>query len=91
VAFGVRAAVAPSIAARLREQCALLLEFLAAQLRIAQQAGQVSAQLDADWAARGLFALMDGLAMHALMRTNTAEQSLSVFDHPLDQVFSGSG
>ncbi len=91
VAFGARAAAAPSIAARLREQCAQLLEFLAAQLRIAQQAGQVSTQLDPDCAARGLLALIDGLAMHALMLSNTAEQSLAVFDHYLDRLFSGNG
>ncbi len=91
VAFGARAAAAPSIAARLREQCAQLLEFLAAQLRDAQRAGQVSAQLDADWPARGLLALIDSLAMHALMQTNTAEQSLAVFDHHLDRVFADSG
>jgi hypothetical protein len=91
VAFGARAAAAPSIAARLREQCAQLLEFLATRFRIAQQAGQISAQLDPDCAARGLLALMEGLAMHALMQSNTAEQSLAVFDHHLDRLFSGSG
>lgn len=91
VAFGARAAATPSIAAQLREQCAQLLEFLATQLRIAQQAGEISAQLDADYEARGLLALMDGLAMHALMRSNTAEMSLAVFDHYLDRLFCGSG
>ncbi len=39
----------------------------------------------------GLLALVDGLAMHALMLSNTAEQSLAVFDHHLKGLFSGSG
>lgn len=91
VAFGARAAATTSIASRLREQCAQLLEFLAAQLRIAQQAGQVSAQLNADHEARGLLALIDGLAMHALIQNNTADMSQTIFDHYLDRLFPGSG
>jgi AcrR family transcriptional regulator len=89
VAFGARAAATPSIATRLREQCAQLLEFLAAQLRAAQRAGQVSGQLDAGCEARELLALMDGLAMHTVMQSSTAEISRTVFDHHLDRLFSG--
>lgn len=88
VAFGARAATTPSIATRLGEQCAQLLEFLAARVRIAQRTGQASAHLDADCAARGLLALIDGLAMHALTQSNTAEMSLAVFDHHLDRLFA---
>lgn len=90
VSFGARAAASPSIAIRLRDQCTQLLEFLAAQLRRAQQAGQVSAQLDADHEARGLLALIDGLMMHTLMQSNTPDMSRTIFDHYLDRLFSGS-
>ncbi|MGH3823978.1 MAG: TetR/AcrR family transcriptional regulator [Pseudonocardiaceae bacterium] len=91
VAFGARAAAMPSIATRLREQCAQLLEFLTAQLRLAQQAGEVSAQLNADHEARGLLALMDGLAMHTLIQNNTGDMPRAIFDHYLDRLFCGSG
>lgn len=91
IAFGARAAATPSIATRLREQGTQLLDFLATQLRVAQQAGQVSAQLNPDYEARGLAALIDGLAVHELMRINTAEMSQAIFDHHLDRLFSGAG
>ncbi|WP_326549299.1 TetR/AcrR family transcriptional regulator [Micromonospora sp. NBC_01813] len=62
--------------------------FLARQLRDAQQAGQVDADLDADTVAAGLLAMTNGLGSSVLGGQRDGAAALAILTYHLDQLFS---
>jgi AcrR family transcriptional regulator len=86
-AFLARAAVQQGIAERLREQHSQLRDFVAGQIRAAQQAGQAAAELDPDYEAVVLLSLMEGLTAHTLAGHHSPHTALATFDRHLGQLF----
>ena len=67
IAFLARAAVSPALAATLRSTYTDGHELIVDVLRLAQQHGEASADLDPDRVATTLLALVDGLTAHVLI------------------------
>lgn len=86
-AFLARAAVKPGIAERLREQHGQLRDFVASQIRAAQQAGHTAAELDPDHEAVVLLSLLEGLTAHTLAGHHGPDAALATFDRHLGQLF----
>ncbi|MFC4019259.1 TetR/AcrR family transcriptional regulator [Micromonospora sp. GCM10011542] len=80
LAFLAYTAVRPEAAAGLHEETAQLTRFIASVLPVR----------DADAAAAGLLALMEGLGVYLLGGQYTAEQALSALDAHLDLLFSST-
>ena len=90
-AFLARAAVAPRIADRLREESRQLRDFLAGQIQLA---GRLGATLQPDEAAQeaaSLIALVDGLSAHTLAGFDTPDAALAALERRLNQIFPASG
>jgi len=91
VAFLARAILEESLAAPLREGGRSLLDFVAGQLRSAQQAGDVaSSGFDHALEAVGLLALADGLMVQTLIDPERADRAIAAIDYQLDRIFTGS-
>jgi AcrR family transcriptional regulator len=80
LAFLAYTAVRPAAASTLREETAQMISFIASILP----------SLNANEAAAGLLALMEGLGVYLLGGHYTAEQALSALDAHLDMVFRSS-
>ncbi|GAA3058296.1 TetR/AcrR family transcriptional regulator [Kitasatospora albolonga] len=64
--------------------------FLAKQLRAAQQAGQIDPGKDAEIAAAGLLAMVNGLGSSVLGGQRTGDAALAILTHHLDELFRAS-
>ena len=82
-----RAAIDPQAAATARTAYDGVTGFLAAQLRVAQTDGVLPAHLDADRAARYLYAVVEGLRWPTLIGAYTSAQALAVLDDHLTTLF----
>ena len=80
LAFLAYTAVRPAAASTVREETAQMIGFIASILP----------SLNANVAAAGLLALMEGLGVYLLGGHYTAEQALSALDAHLDMIFSSS-
>jgi TetR/AcrR family transcriptional regulator, transcriptional repressor of bet genes len=89
VAWLGRAAVRPELTSYVIEGTRQMREYLAGQLRRAQQAGQVAAAADAGVAADGLLALNEGLAAQLLQGVHTPAGVDAVLADHLDRIFAG--
>lgn len=89
LAYQAYAAVKPDLAAGLRENTGRMREFIADQLRTAQSARDGVARVDPDHAATALFALAEGLGVHAVGQHYSPDEALASLDALLD-VFFGS-
>jgi AcrR family transcriptional regulator len=85
IAFLAYAAVKPSLSASLRLAAAQMRDFLGDQLRAAGRG-----DVDADHAAAGLLALVDGLGMQLLSRQFTEEDAVAALDTQLALLFGRS-
>ncbi|NJP33964.1 TetR/AcrR family transcriptional regulator [Micromonospora thermarum] len=81
LAFLAYTAVRPEAAATLRKDNRQLVDFVAGLLP----------GPDADAAAAGLLALMEGLGVHLLGGNYTPQQALRALDHHLDLIFEATG
>ena len=88
LAFVSRAAVDDQLGEFIREAWNGLHRFVSAQLRTAQESGQVPTTLDTAIEAASLIALADGLASHLLVGQHTAELAIEAVDHRLEQLFT---
>lgn len=88
LAFMAYAVTRSQTAAALGESNAQMRGFLAEQIRSAQKAGAVSADLDPDRAAAGLFASVEGLAMHVLSAGLSAGEARAALDTHIGLVFA---
>jgi TetR/AcrR family transcriptional repressor of bet genes len=90
-----RAAIDPQAAATARTGYDGLSRFMAAQLRTAQQDGEIPAGTDPEHAARYLNAVVEGLRWPTLIGACTPDQALAVLDDHLGRLFTpathGSG
>ena len=82
-----RAAIDPQAAATARTGYDGVTGFLAVQLRAAQAGGGLPAHVDADHAARYLYAVVEGLRWPTLIGAYTADQALAVLDEHLNALF----
>lgn len=82
-----RAAIDPQAAATARAAHHGATGFLAARLRAAQADGVLRARLDADYAARHLYAVVEGLRWPTLVGAHTPDQALAVHDEHLKTLF----
>jgi TetR/AcrR family transcriptional regulator, transcriptional repressor of bet genes len=87
-AFLARAIVEPSLATPLREGGSVMREFIAGQIREAQQADEADAGLDPHQEAATLIALADGLMIHAMIEQDRAETTLATLDYHIDRIFT---
>lgn len=89
IAFLARAIIEPRLADPLRESGTVLSAFIEEQIRKAQEEGEVLAGLDPRLEATTLLVLMDGLLIHSLMHSRTADVALATLDYHLDRIFAG--
>lgn len=87
-AFLARAVVERRLAAPLREGGQGMTGFVAEQIRAAQQAGEISAELDPAREASILLAFVDGMMMHLLIRQIDTSAALAMIDYKLDHIFT---
>lgn len=87
LAFLARSVVSEPLAALLRAGLPIVLDFYAGQLRAAQAAGQVAADVDAAKEADMLFALAQGLVNPVLIGHYTAADAEAIVDHQLGRLF----
>jgi TetR/AcrR family transcriptional regulator, transcriptional repressor of bet genes len=87
VAWLGRAIANPELARYMLEGTRVLRDGLAAQLRLAQQAGRVPARFDPVRTADGLLAFADGLSSHLLQDLHTPDEALAVLDEYLARLF----
>ena len=90
LAFLAYSAVRPTTGAGLREDSAVMLTYLAGQIRTAQSAGQARADIDPDRTAVGLLALMEGLGIYLLGGHYDADTALAAIDAYLGLIFDGA-
>src|SRR5690625_4268824 len=88
LAFVSRAAVDDQLGEFIREAWNGLHRFVDAQLRAAQEAGQVPTALDTALEAASLIALADGLASHLLVGQHSPAMGIEAVDHRLEQLFT---
>lgn len=88
LAFVSRAAVDDQLGEFIREAWNGLHRFVGAQLRAAQEAGQVPTTLDTALEAASLIALADGLASHLLVGQYSPAMGIEAVDHRLEQLFT---
>lgn len=88
LAFVSRAAVDDQLGEFIREAWNGLHRVVSAQLRTAQEAGQVPATIDTAIEAASLIALVDGFASHLLVGQHTAEMAIKAVDDRLEQLFT---
>ena len=88
LAFVSRAAVDGQLGKFIQEAWNGLHRFVSAQLKSAQEAGQIPATLDTAIEAASLIALADGLAAHLLVGQYTAKLAIEAVDHRLEQLFT---
>ncbi|MFE9429231.1 TetR/AcrR family transcriptional regulator [Kitasatospora sp. NPDC006697] len=69
-------------------QPALLEGFLAKQIRAAQEAGEVAAERDAQTAAAGLLAMVNGLGSSVLGGQRSGEEAVGILERHLGELFS---
>ena len=87
VAFVSAATVNPVYAEMLREGYARLLAVSRAQLRAAEQAGELAEGIDPDREAAALYFLAQGLIAPVLIGLFSAEDALGLLSHQLDRIF----
>jgi AcrR family transcriptional regulator len=90
VAFLARAILEERLAAPLREGGRALLDFVAEQLRSAQQSGEAVKTVDPELEAVSLLALADGLMVQTLIEPDRARTAMATLDYHLDRIFAGS-
>jgi AcrR family transcriptional regulator len=88
VAFLARAVVQPELAATLRAGGPAMVDFLAGQIRAAQDAGSASAVLDPVREAVTLIALVDGLTMQLLIGQLEHAAAVATLTYQLDRIFT---
>jgi TetR/AcrR family transcriptional regulator, transcriptional repressor of bet genes len=91
IAFLSRALAEPSLAGFLRETYAATHAFVAGQLRAAQSAGELAADLDPEAEAAGLVCLVDGLVTHVMIGHYPADEALAVVDARLARLWETGG
>lgn len=77
----------PALARYMLDGTRRLREYLAEQLRRAQQTGQVSDSIDPLHSADGLLALTDGLSSHLLQDIHTPEAAMRILAERLNHLF----
>lgn len=78
----------PELARYMHEGTAKLHEYLADQLRAAQQAGRVPDRIDPLHSADGLLALTDGLSSHLLQDLHTPQAAMNILTEQLRHLFN---
>jgi len=89
-AFLAQAAVRPTIATTLQASFAQLQDFVSAELRRFQEAGESQVDLDPERETLTLLALLDGLTVQVLAGQYSAETALAVLDFHLDHLFAAA-
>lgn len=82
-----RGVINPDLARYMHDGTAQLREYLAEQLRQAQQVGHVPDKIDPISNADGLLALTDGLSSHLLQDLHTPEAALNILAQQLNHLF----
>lgn len=77
----------PELARYILEGTQRLRDYLAEQLRHAQQTGQVSDKVDPSRTADGLLAFIDGLSSHLLQGLHPPETAMQILTERLNQLF----
>ena len=90
LAFLAYAAVRPQVAAILGEGSAGLRTFVADQIRAAQADGDVTADVDPNWAAAGMLAVVDGLGVQLVGEQFAPADALAVLDAHLAMLFQAN-
>ncbi len=83
-----RAGANAELAQYMRDGTRMLRDYLAEQLRLAQEAGHVDDDVDRTLAADALLALTDGLSSHILQNLHTADEGRKVLAEHLDRLFT---
>lgn len=86
VAFLGKAVVEPGLAAPFADDGRRLVEFVAGQIRAAQEAGAADPELDPTHEARALLALVDGLMLHVLVGQADEATATATLDRQLDRI-----
>lgn len=87
VSFFVRALGSPRLAEVYRRDWPKLEQWVAAELRRAQEAGELPADRDPEWEAELLVTVPDGLSFGLLLGHRSRDRAIAVIDHYLDRLF----
>ncbi|MCI2421189.1 TetR family transcriptional regulator C-terminal domain-containing protein [Saccharopolyspora sp. K220] len=90
VAFFLRALSSPELAAMYRRFWPQLEQWIAAELRAAQESGDLPADRNPEREAEALLALPDGLSVGLLLGHRTGEAAIEAIDYHLDRLFGTS-
>ncbi|GAB1690285.1 TetR/AcrR family transcriptional regulator [Krasilnikovia sp. M28-CT-15] len=88
LAFLAYTAVRPAAATRMREDTDQMVAFIADQIRAARATGDSPATLNAEHAAAGLLAAMEGLGVYLLGGQYDAQTAVSALDDHLSLIFT---
>ena len=91
VSFFVRASTSPRLAEIYRQDWPQLEQWVAAELRRAQDAGELPADRDPELEAELLVTIPDGLSFGLLLGHRGPERAVATVDHYLDRLFGESG
>ncbi|MFC7341521.1 TetR/AcrR family transcriptional regulator [Saccharopolyspora griseoalba] len=91
VSFFVRASVSPRLAEIYRRDWPQLEQWVAAELRRAQEAGELAADRDLQLEAELLVTVPDGLSFGLLLGHRSPERAVAAVDHYLGRLFGDSG
>ncbi|MBB5154570.1 TetR/AcrR family transcriptional regulator [Saccharopolyspora phatthalungensis] len=90
VAFFLRALGAPELAEDYRQWWPQLEAWVAAELRTAQESGELPADRDPEREAEALLLIPDGLSVGLLLGHRTGEAAIGAIDYHLDRLFGTS-
>ncbi|MEV0049700.1 TetR family transcriptional regulator C-terminal domain-containing protein [Saccharopolyspora shandongensis] len=90
IAFFLRALGAPDLAETYREWWPKLEEWVASELRAAQESGELPADRDPEREAEALLLIPDGLSVGLLLGHRTGESAIAAVDYHLDRLFGES-
>ncbi|SDY35261.1 transcriptional regulator, TetR family [Saccharopolyspora shandongensis] len=90
IAFFLRALGAPDLAETYREWWPKLEEWVASELRAAQESGELPADRDPEREAEALLLIPDGLSVGLLLGHRTGEGATAAIDYHLDRLFEKS-
>ncbi|WP_188988448.1 TetR/AcrR family transcriptional regulator [Saccharopolyspora thermophila] len=90
VAFFLRALNSPDLAADYRKSWPQLEQWVADELRRAQESGDLPPDRDVEKEAAALLLIPDGLSVGLLLGHRTGEQALEAIDYHLDRLFGKS-
>lgn len=89
-AFVTRAVIDPDLATLIRASWSGGHEFVVAELRRAQERGEVAIDVDVQREAIALVALIDGLVSHVMVGHYTTDEAVAAVDVQLDRLFAGT-